>query len=212
MISVSVTSVSARSAGEEIDITFFVDGGEGNNERATFTVSSRQYLTLGVSKGESDTDTFDAVSYAAKVWSATKRGMMLLGYGASSQKAMKIKLVSKGFEQSVAEEAVDELVAMGLIDSVSDATAQARRSAAKLWGKKRIVAGLYEKGYSADEVAAAMNALEDMDVDFVANCRTLIERRYGGVPSDTAEKRKLFAALSRYGYSSAEIRSAFEGE
>lgn len=210
MISVTVTSVCARSAGEEMDVSFLVSDGAGNSESSKFTLSARQLLALGVTKGEADTRLFDEVSYAAKVWSATKKGMTLLGYGAKSEKALRIKLVSKGFDKDVAAEAVQTLVSMGLIRAEDDASQIAERLASKGWGRKRIVAGLYEKGYSAEAVAAAMDALEDMDIDFVRNCRELIKKRYGEVPSDPVEYGKMFSALTRYGYSSSEIRQATE--
>lgn len=210
MIKISVTSVSTRGAGEEIDVTFIAENSEGYCERATFTVSSRQYLALGVSKGESDTETFEAVEYASQVWAATKKGVVFLGYGAVSPRAMRTKLVAKGFDKCVSEDAADALVAMGLINPSADAAELARKCAAKLWGRKRIIAELYEKGYSSNAVSAAMNALEDMDVDFVANCRALIEKRYGQIPGDPIGRKKLFAALCRYGYSSSEIKQAIE--
>ena len=195
-----------------MDITFLVSDGGDNSERNTFTVSSRQFLTLGVTKGETDTDMFDAVSRAAIVWSATKKGMTLLGYGASSEKALRIKLTTKGFEREIAEEAVASLVSMGLMNATDDATELAEKLLSKLWGRKRIIAGLYEKGYSSEDVATAMNALDDMNIDFAENCRLLIEKRYGGVPDDTNARRKLFAALTRYGYSSFEIKEALTGK
>lgn len=209
MIKVTVTSVCARSAGEEIDVTFSVSDGEENREISKFTLSSRQFLTIGISKGESDTDTFDAVRRAARVWCATKKGMMLLGYGAASKKAMRMKLVSKGFDKDVALEAADALEALGLLREGDDAAELARRLAAKLWGRKRIVSELYGKGYSSEAVEKAMDELDDADVDFVRNCRALIDKRYGGVPQEPDARKKLYAALCRYGYSSSEIKEAF---
>ena len=209
MIRVTVTSVCARSAGEEMDVTFSLSDAEGNNQTSKFTLSARQFLTIGLSKGESDTDTFDKVSFAAKVWSATKKGMMLLGYGASSKKAMRMKLISKGFDKDVALEAADALEALGLLREHDDATQLAKRLAAKLWGRKRIASELYSKGYSSDAIDRALCELENEDIDFVGNCRVLIDKRYGGVPKEPDMRKKLYAALCRYGYSSPEIKEAF---
>ena len=153
---------------------------------------------------------FDAVSYAAQVWTATKKGVVLLGYGAASPRGMKTKLIAKGFDKAVAEDAAGELVAMGLIRPFDDASDLARRCTSRLWGKKRIISELYAKGFSSDAVSAAMNSLENAEVDFVKNCRDLIKKRYGELPSDITGKKKLFAALCRYGYSSAEIKQAIE--
>ena len=97
---------------------------------------------------------------------------------------------------------------LGLINAAEDATELARKLVSKLWGKKRIASGLYEKGYASEDVAVAMNALDDMGIDFAENCRLLVEKRYGDVPRDPNGRRRLYAALAQYGYSSAEIREA----
>ena len=209
-MTVTVTAVCAKNAGEEVDIIFCIYGDcQEKCERVTLTVSSRQYLKLGICKGVSDTDTFDYASHCADVWKATKKGMMLLGYGAISKKAMKSKLISKGFESEVSAEAAEELAILGLINDDSDASELARLLSLKLWGQKRIIAELYKKGYDSDAVRKAMNSLENMGVDYSKNCRALIKKKYGRIPEDRAERQKLFAALSRYGYSSAEIKEAF---
>lgn len=208
---IELTSISARGNGEELDVAFVFDTPGMDRERAVFTISSRQYLSLSLMRGETDEETADAVEHASNVWAATKKGILLLGYGAVSPKAMRTKLISKGFDKTVAEEAAEELVAMGLIVPDSDASALARRCVAKLWGRKRIAAELYEKGYSSNAVDAAMAYLEDSQIDFAGNCRALIEKRYDTLPSDITERKRLYAALCRYGYSSSEIKQAMEG-
>ena len=111
-----ITSVVSRNAGEEIDVTFELISDSGDNtDRETFTVSSGQYLTLGISKGESDEERYDEVLHAADVWSAVKKGIALLGYGACSEKALRIKLASKGFDKEICAEAVERIVSMGIL-------------------------------------------------------------------------------------------------
>ena len=210
MMRINLTSISARGGGEELDVTFIIDNAGYDREKVVYTISSRQYLSLSLMRGETDTDTVDAVEHAANVWAATKKGILLLGYGAVSPRAMRAKLVSKGFDKAVAEEASAELVAMGVIAPKSDASALARRCVLKLWGRKRIAAELYEKGYSSDAVDAAMAFLDDSQIDFVENCCDLIKKRYDSLPDDPTERKKLYAALCRYGYSSSEIKQAME--
>ena len=206
---IKITSLYAMNAGEEMGITFEVTSDDGlHTEKQTFVISSKQYLLFDISKGECGTELYDTVARAARVWQAVRRGVSLLGYGACSEKALRSKLVMKGFDRDIAADAVEELVSMGLIRPNDDAFREAQRLAAKLLGKRRIVAGLYEKGYSAEAVAAAMNLLEDEGIDYVRNCRELIRKRYGGIPDSIAEKRKLYSALQRYGYSLSEIKDA----
>ena len=48
------------------------------------------------------------------------------------------------------------------------------------------------------------------EVDFVSNCKTLIQKHYGAIPGEVGEQRKMFASLTRYGYSLSEIKAALQ--
>ncbi len=206
---IRIVSVSSRSGGEETEITFVIKSESGEHTaRESFIISSARYLTLGFEVGASDTDQYDTVSREAEIWSATKKALFMLSYGACSKKALRTKLVAKGFEKEIAAEAVSALAERGLLRENDDAARVAEKMLAKLWGKRRIVSGLYEKGYSAEAVASAVCALEDSGVDFVENCRKLIKTRYSFDPTDRQSVNKVFSALSRYGYSASEIKQA----
>ncbi len=206
---IRITSICARSGGEEAEVTFLVTSPSGEHSaKESFIISSARYLTLGLEVGVSDTEQYDAVSHEAEVWSATKKALYLLGYGACSEKALRMKLVSKGFDKQTAEEAVTSLSQRGLIRECDDAVSVAEKMLSKLWGKKRIMSGLYEKGYSAEAIATAINTLDDSEVDYVANCRKLISTRYSFDANDKQSVSKTFAALMRYGYSASEIKQA----
>ncbi len=207
----SICSLYATGAGEEMCVTFECTSDDGlHSNKETFIISSKQYLTLDLSRGECSTELYETVVYESEIWQAVRRGVCFLGYGAYSEKALCSKLVMKGFSKEIAEEAVHHLVGMGLIRPKDDALCEARKSAEKLWGKKRIVAGLYEKGYSSDTVLYAVNALEDEGIDYVKSCRELIRKRYSDISDDSSARRKAYAALQRYGYSLSEIKEAFE--
>ena len=120
---------------------------------------------------------------------------------------MRLKLRSKGFSPDTAAEAAAYLVALGYINERKDAEREAERCVAKLWGRRRIAAALYEKGYSEGAVRGAMELLDR--VDFDEQCSALIRKKFGGVPDEPRERQKLFAALVRYGYSPSEIKNAF---
>lgn len=206
---ISITSVCARSGGDEIEINFLITSEDGANaDRQSFIISSSQYLVMMPQKGESNERTFDEISHAASVWEATKRGIYLLGFGACSERGLLMKLYTKGFDKEIAREAVEQIVLMGLLRSGDDASRLAEQMTKKLWGKNRIISALYEKGYSAADVEIAVNSLEDSGVDFAENCQKLALKKYTDVPLDRAGQSKIYAALSRYGYSSGEIKSA----
>ena len=204
---IRISALCARNSGEEIDVTFEISNGE-HTDRQTLTVSSKQYLVLGLCKGESDETVYDEVVRAAEVWSATKKGISSLGYGACSEKALIGKLVAKGFDKETAAEATQELVAMGLLCAADDAFREAQKQAAKLWGKKRIVSELYRKGYDSQAISSALDRLEDDGIDFVKSCEKMISKSYRRMLSEADSQKKLVAALMRYGYSVSEIKQA----
>ncbi len=206
---IRITSLTARNGGEETEVVFEMCSDDGEHtSKERFLISSREYLVLGLVKGDADEETYDTVSHASSVWTAVKRGVACLSYGSCSEKALKAKLISKGFERSIAAEAVEEIRTKGLLCANDDAAREAEKMSAKLWGKKRISAGLYAKGYSDSAVAHALSHLDDMGVDYQANCARLLKKRYGGSIEDREEARKIFAALARYGYTSSEIKGA----
>ena len=208
---ISITSIVAINGGEEVTVTLAIqnDSDQGAQcQKQSFVISSKQYLILGLCKGECSTEVYDSVEQAAETWSATKKGIFLLGYGSCSKKSLRSKLLSKGFGKDAASAAVSELVSMGLLNEKKDASHEAQKCADKLWGKQRIASALYEKGYSAEAVEYALVTLQDSNVSFVQNCRRLIEKRYGSLPSDKAQRQKAVAALMRYGYSISEIKEA----
>ena len=209
-MTVEISSIYSASAGEEIHVAFtLTEDGERHTEKRTMVISAKQYLELGLTKGECTTEVFDSVAYASSVWNATRKGIFLLGYGACSERALRSKLVAKGFSKEIAELATQEIVSMGLIDPMGDALREAQKQAKKLLGKKRIISALYEKGYSAQSVAYAMQTLEDEGINYVLSCERLIRKKHAELPEDPNEIRKLTASLQRYGYSISEIKSAY---
>lgn len=205
-MTVTILSLSARGA-ESVAVTFELRCGE-QTQRESFLLSPAQVADLGLCRGESNQACYDAVSTCARIYEAKKRGVILLGYGGCSEQALCRKLVAKGISREIAHMAVAELVSEGYVDPTADALREAERCVAKEWGKRRIVATLRAKGYADEAIRAAMYALEDAEVDFVALCAERIQKQVGVVPSEPAARQKLFASLERYGFSSAEIREA----
>ena len=154
--------------------------------------------------------TFDEIERAEKISSAYKKGLFLLGYGACSRKKLKFKLKTKGFDEEIASEATDMLSAQGFLNENSDALHEAELCLSKLWGKKRIIAQLYTKGFSDEAVRAVEDYLAD--IDFVENCKLLIERSYKrqlrSALGDRNAMMKFAATLGRMGYSFSEIKEA----
>lgn len=208
-MTVFITSIGAVNAGEEIRITAEIRGDADQIQRESFIISSRKYLLMGIEKGECTEEIYEAVAREAELWSAVKRGLAILNYGACSEKALRIKLVAKGFDKEIAAEAAFEISSMGVMDAERDALREAQKCLDKLWGKRRIASELFSKGYSSEAVAFAMGELDRSGVDYSENCLRLMQQRKTKVAEDLREKQRIFAAMSRYGYSASEINEAY---
>lgn len=203
---IEILSISASNGGADIVLAVRLSDGE-NSEKRSLVLLARQFAELRPEKGEISEERFDELSEAAEICAAVKRGMNILGYGACSKKNMRLKLCSKGFAAGVAESAAEYLEELGYINEKKDASREAERCIVKYWGRRRIAAALYEKGYSESAVRGAIESL--VGVDFEERCVTLIKKKFRYLPKETNERKKLFAALLRYGYSSSEIKNAF---
>ena len=143
-----------------------------------------------------------------QICAAIDTGLRMLGSNGCSVKHLVCKLRARGVEEAVAREAVEVLCEKGYLREEDGALREAERGLAKLWGDRRILADLSAKGYqgSALKYAAARLRAEDG----AARCALLMRKRRMGVPADEAEARRLFASLTRYGYTSGEIRAAMD--
>lgn len=207
-MTVSIASLAARGE-DEICVTFEIRSGE-HLQKESFTVSATAVADLRLRKGECDQALYDTVSRQAELFAAIKKGLYVLGFGRSSKKMLCRKLVMKGIDRDLAEEAVEELCRLGYLNAESDAKLEAERQAAKLWGRRRISAALFEKGYGQLEITDALNALEEDGIDYAEMCAERLRRTLKELPQTPDQKRKLKASLERYGFSSSEIRDAWQ--
>lgn len=204
----TVTIVSLSPRGErETAVTFSLESGE-HIQRQSFLVSAEFVKANELTAGACDRACYEAVEHYASVYHALKYGMRALAFGACSPKRLLQKLSQKGIERSVAREAVTELCRLGYMDPAADALREAERGVAKEWGRKRIAADLYAKGYTQSDIQYALFGLADAEVDFVALCAERIRKQAGVVPSEPVMRRKLIASLERYGFTHSEILSA----
>lgn len=205
-MTVELLSLCARN-GEEIAVTFLLRQGE-YTQKETFLVSAALVADLRLQTGESTQDCYDSVAYGAEVYQAVCKGLYLLGYGSCSARTLCRKLTEKGIRKEIAAEAVKELARQGYLNGHADALREAERCVAKRWGRRRIAAALFAKGYADGDVRSALTRLEE-EVDYVRLCVERIRRQIGTVPTDAAGRRKLTVALQRYGFTGSEIREAF---
>ncbi len=207
-MTVSVLSVAAR-AGDDIAVSFEIKEGE-HAQRECFVISAALLADLRLSVGECTRECYDTVCQASEVYRAKKRGLNILAYGTASKIGLYRKLLSKGISKDIAKEAVRELAAEGYINADEDALREAEKCVGKLWGKRRIAAALYQKGYTDRQVKAALCDLEDRGTDFSEICAERLRRTNSELPTEPKEKQRLAASLMRYGFSTSEIKDALE--
>ena len=187
---------SARKIEDMLLLTLLLQHGERQSERSDVrdvrNVGAVHILLLG-----------RHVAYGH-----AQRAIYLLGFSASSRRALYKKLVSKGFDPEYSRIALDRLSDNGLLCEADSAIREAEKCASKLWGEERIRAALFEKGYSDESISTAFFALEDSGVDFDENCLSLIKKKYSSLPTDKKELQKIISSLMRYGYSLSQIKRA----
>ena len=195
-----VLHVSAPDGRGEIRLTVLTEDEWGACGRRTFHIGERAYAELG-EPGAGDLLDDEGLSFLAEKegeGQALKKAVSLLSYGDNSATGLYRKLRRHGYNRESAEAAVGRMVEKGYIREEEQAYRLAVSCAThKLWGRRRILSALREKGYAAALVGRVIDrAEEDGEIDFAANAAALVLRRLGEHP-DPNERRAL---LYRYGY------------
>lgn len=180
---------------------------DGKTDKRYLLLPEAFVIDERLAKGEISPDEFERIEKESKKCRAYLRGANILGYGANSEKKLTEKLQKRGFDRETATAAAKKLQKDGFIDEENDATNKAFSCARKLWGKKRIIAKLYESGYRDEAIKAATERLSE--IDFTENCKKLIAKKVNALPTDRKELDKLTAFLIRYGYSLSEIKQSY---
>ena len=196
-----ITHVTPMDGGEWVSVTVKI-----GKERKHFRLLTEQYAALRPVVGVVPPEMLEDLETAEKLCDAIRKGAELLGYGAVSKRRLTQKLTARGFDCDTAEAAVSYLCERGLLPEEDDAVRFAEQGVRKLWGPRRIRDDLFARGFPSEAISIAMDHLED--VDFVENCGRVIVKKYGGIPKDRGEIKKMIAALMRLGYTSDQIREA----
>ena len=134
---------------------------------------------------------------------AKQKAYRLLALRPHSEKELKKKLRDKGFSEAVIKEALEKLHDLKYLNDASFAVQWARNLAVnKLWGNRKISAGLQEKGVAQqlieDAIASVRQELSESDA--VAK---LIRKKTAGkkmAAPDRKEKQRIFTSLMGRGF------------
>ena len=136
--------------------------------------------------------------------SAKARAVRIVSAASVSQKELRRRLIQKGEQEADADEAVQWLADLDLLDDRRTARQLAQSAARKGYGKARIRQILYQKGVDRELWDEAM---EDLPSPADAIDRFLAARFKGQRP-DEKETRRAVDALLRRGHSWSDIRPA----
>ncbi len=181
--------------------------GTGIFER--YLVASEFFLPLGIAEGDLiDGASFDALSAADSLTAAVSKALDVLSYSNVSRKALTEKLRYKyriGKEE--AQRAADYAAERGYLDEDIQAARIAESDVrGKLWGRRRVVAELFAKGYPKEVAKRAADGISD--ADYRAALEKLIDKKVKNAPQDAAGYNKLISSLIRLGHSPSAIKEA----
>ena len=199
-----VTSLRASDGGGAVRIDLKRDSEPKAESFYILTSHQREYE---FAKGEYPDETYAVLVRLDAICKGVRSGRRILGYGANSRSALRMKLIGKGIAPEYADEAVKILISEIGVDESSDAMRLCELQIAKNLGARRIITYLHGRGYpdsSLDEVKEYLSG-----IDFVPICQKAIAKKYGGIPTDFDAKKKCIDYLLRQGFSYNDIKRAF---
>lgn len=135
-----------------------------------------------------------------------RKALELLTRREHSHRELVAKLTARGIANEAAEQAVVDLAGRGWQDDARFAEVRARGRAASGHGPVRIRAELAQHGIDTVSIEAALATCE---VDWAAQARELVQRRFGpGKPVDRKDYARRGAFLQRRGFDLDSIRHA----
>jgi regulatory protein len=198
-----VTSVESIEFGYKICLEL------SETDRYEFILSPEQYKEYGTKAGETiNEEIMQAMRTDMQFYSAVRRAYDILSYGENTKNQLIYKLVKRGFKRPLAIQVAEYMKEKGYIDEREQLLSYSNQLATKkYYGRERILSEVVKHGFERDYVESIlMESLKE--VDFVENCAYLIRRKYGQIPKDINEYKKMIASLVRYGYSISEVKLA----
>jgi regulatory protein len=134
---------------------------------------------------------------------AKQKAYRLLSMRPHSEKELEKKLREKGFPAAVVKEALERLHALQYLNDASFAGQWAHNLAAnKLWGNRKIIASLREKGVAVqlinDAIAAARQEISEEEAIAVLVKKKAARKKLAAF--DVKEKQRIFQSLMGRGF------------
>lgn len=190
--------------GRKDKIHIYIDG------EYRFTVDDNFWFSCGyISGDEIDEEELAAFEEAVGSRRAFNSALNSLDYRDHSTREIRQKLMRK-FDAQYVNEAVEKLTELDLINDERYAKLYARELFEhKKFGKMRIKSELRARGIAAETANEAVEELfDEEEPDNIERIVDIIEKKYYNKINDESGRKKVFAALTRMGYSFSDIREA----
>lgn len=173
-----------------------------------FTVEPDIWYSMGFTDGEDITcEQLQEFKNTVMNRTAYSQALRLLTMRAHSSQELYNKLLKK-HTPGAADFAIERCRELGFIDDGDFAAEYALELAEKKqYGPHRIKSALIAKGIDRENIE---KALESLEVDYSESIMNIIEKKYSDCLSDESGRRKTVAALTRLGYSYADIKQVME--
>ncbi len=175
---------------------------ERDGKRERYTLPNRIYEELGCPTVGAflPDDTYETLKSAGAARDALAAALRTLAYGDRSRRELIDKLTHKGYSRALATETAEEAVRLGYINEERQLVNIIPYLAnQKLYGARRIIPHLVNKGYHSAQIRAILSQLvEKGEIDFKENFNRLLEKSKTD-PTDCEARRAL---AYRYGYCS----------
>ena len=194
------TLTELKQTGHERFLARFDNGEE---LRVTLTTVADCGLYAGL---QLDDAALDALRAKAARSRCRERALRIIGARPMSEKELRDRLVEKGETPDDAEEAVDWLRGLRLLNDAEYAAMCVRHYAAKGYGPGRIRSELYRRGVPRELWEDALEELPEQDGEI----DRLLRKKLRGDVTDRDAVRKATDYLCRRGFKHEDIRAAVE--
>jgi regulatory protein len=137
------------------------------------------------------------------------RAVAMLAARGRSAKELRERLVEKGEDSALVDEAIAKLLSQRLLDDSAYAGAKARSSLSKGRSTRRAVIELERKGVDRDTAKEAIaGAMVERGEDELSVCERAARKKLRALTRATPDERrqKLYGFLARQGFSSESVR------
>lgn len=185
---------------------------ESHNQR---TINQLRDLIQAHAEGEIDAETYQpGAVHEEQDWVEKGREIALrqLDFCARSSYELQQAMVNKGVPQQAAQEVIERLTRVGLIDDEEYAKMLVRtRHLERGLARRALKVELDRKGIAPDLAEQALSQIDEDDELHAA--RSIVAKRVGNMQNVEPKRRRqrLYAALARRGFSSGTARGAIDG-